>query len=265
MKEQILDKEERFHDHWAAGADLGAVHPVQFFEACTAPENRWIISKLGNIEGKKVLELGCGFGEGSVYFAMQGADVTASDLSEGMLDVAARAAEYYHTHIKTVKCSADHLPFPDESFDIVYAANMLHHVDLEQTLKEASRVLKGGGTFASIDPLAHNPVINVYRRMASEVRTEDEHPLKIKEIKIFKKYFTKVTCRASWFFTLAVFLKYYFIDHADLKERYWRKVLDESQEIEGLYCRLEKLDHKFLHMFPFFKKYCWNISVVCKK
>lgn len=265
MKEQILKKEEKFHDHWAAGVDLEAVHPVHFFEACTAPENRWIKSKLGNMKGKKILELGCGFGEGSVYFAMQGADVTASDLSEGMLDVAEKVAEYNHTHIKTVKCSADNLPFQDESFDIVYAANMLHHVDLERTLQEASRVLKRGGIFASIDPLAHNPIINIYRRMASEVRTEDEHPLKMKEIKTFKKYFSKITCRASWFFTLIVFLKYYFIDHVDLRERYWRKILDESQEIEGLYCKLEKLDIKILKIFPFLKKYCWNISVVCKK
>ena len=140
MQKKILDREERFHDDWAFGADIGTVHPVRFFTACTAPENRWIMSKLGNIKGKKILELGCGLGEGAVYFAMQGADVTASDLSEGMLDMAEKVARHNHTTIKTMKCSADNLPFEDESFDIVYAANLLHHVDIRQTLKEVKRV-----------------------------------------------------------------------------------------------------------------------------
>lgn len=265
MKEQILDKEEKFHDGWAAGADIDEVHPVQFFTACTAPENRWIREKLGDIKGKKILELGCGLGEGAVYFAMQGGDVTASDLSEGMLKMAGKVADDNHTSIKTVKCSADSLPFEDGCFDIVYAANLLHHVDIEQTLKEAQRVLKKGGIFASWDPLAHNPVINVYRHMASNVRTEDEHPLKIKELQIFKKYFSDVRCKSFWFFTLAVFLKYYFIDHVDINERYWKKIIDEAREIEKLYGRLERMDKKFLHIFPFLKKYCWNIAVVCRK
>ena len=81
------------------------------------------------------------------------------------------------------------MPFPDSTFDVVYAANLLHHVDIEETLIEAKRILKPDGVFVSWDPLAHNPVINIYRRLAMGVRTEDEHPLKMKEIAFFKKHF----------------------------------------------------------------------------
>lgn len=145
MKTEILKKEEEFHDEWASGVDVASVHPVKYFTACSAPENRWILTGLGNLKGKKILELGCGMGEASVYFAMQGAEVTASDLSEGMLKIAEAVAVHNGVKIKTVKCSADSLPFDSGTFDVVYAANLLHHVDIETTLGEVHRVLKEGG------------------------------------------------------------------------------------------------------------------------
>lgn len=265
MKEEILLKEEAFHDKWADGVHLEDVHPVEFCTACTAPENRWIISRLGSLKGKKILELGCGLGEASVYFAMCGADVTATDLSEGMLAVASGVAKQNGVKISTAKCSADQLPFDDKSFDIVYAANILHHVDIAKTLDEAKRVLKKGGQFASWDPLAHNPVINIYRKMAMSVRTADEHPLKMRELEFFKNRFETMKYQTTWFFTLAIFLKYYFIDHVDIKGRYWKKIIKDADEIEPIYNKLEKWDKKFLKVFPFFKRYCWNIAIVCKK
>jgi SAM-dependent methyltransferase len=63
------------------------------------------------------------------------------------------------------------------SYDIVYLANVIHHVhDRERLFAGIDRALKPGGRFFSIDPVAYNPVINRYRSMATEVRTEDEGP-----------------------------------------------------------------------------------------
>lgn len=266
MNQKILNKEEQFHDQWAAGVDIQDVHPIEAFTACTAPENRRIVELLGDVCGKKILELGCGLGEASIYFAMNGGDVTASDLSEGMLEVASNTAKRFGVTIKTQKCSADDLPFADYSFDVVYAANLLHHVNIEDTLYEARRVLKKGGIFVSWDPLAHNPVINIYRRMAVKVRTKDEHPLKMKELRIFKKYFSEVSHDCTWLFTLWIFLKYYFIDHVDMnQERYWKKIITDHEKLKPIYIKLEKIDKKLLNLFPVLKRYCWNIVVFCQK
>ncbi|MDY6950051.1 MAG: class I SAM-dependent methyltransferase, partial [Thermodesulfobacteriota bacterium] len=217
-----MRREEVFHDGWSQSIDIHSVHVDDFFTACTAPENRLILKRLGSLSGQRVVDLGCGAGEASVYFAKMGAEVIATDLSKGMLKVATRLAEAHGVSIATRQCSADDTPFPAESFDIAYAANLLHHVEIEDALREANRVLKKGGVFVSWDPLAHNPIINVYRRLASSVRTEDEHPLSMSQLRLFRKHFSRVEYETTWLATLLVFMKFFLVDRIDPnKERYW--------------------------------------------
>jgi ubiquinone/menaquinone biosynthesis C-methylase UbiE len=263
---QTPANEEGFHDDWADGISVDDVKVDEFFETCTSPENRWLLESLGNIEGKKILELGSGAGEGAVYMAKQGAQVTASDISSGMLNLVRRVADHHGVEVATVQCSAEKIPFEDESFDIVYAANVLHHVDLDATLAEAKRVLKPGGIFASWDPLAHNPLINLYRRMAKDVRTDDEHPLRMRDVKVFRKYFGEVQVTTTWFFTLWIFMRFYLIERVDPnKERYWKRILTEHKRLEPTYRRLERLEHFLLRAVPFLRRYCWNIVLLARK
>ncbi len=236
------------------------------FEVATCPENRHIISQLPPLKGKRVLELGCGAGEASVYLAKQGASVVAGDLSEGMLKVALNLAEKHSVSIETLKFSADRIPSEDECFDIVYAANLLHHVDIEKTLKECSRVLKPGGTFASWDPLAHNPAINIYRSMATKVRTEDEHPLTIEDLELFENMFSKVEFKMTWLFSLWIFLKFFLVDRIHPNsDRYWKRVVTHHREIEPTYKKLERVDNWILKSFPFLRRYCWNVVAIAVK
>jgi ubiquinone/menaquinone biosynthesis C-methylase UbiE len=259
-------KEEKFHDEWADSMDLKELMVNESFEACTSPENKYIIKRLGNIKGKKILELGCGGGEASVYFAKKGAIVTATDISGGMLKVVNKLAKTHHVKVKTAQCRSDKIPFPNESFDIVYAANLMHHVKHTPTLKESYRVLKKGGLFISYDPLAHNPLINIYRRMATDVRTDDETPIKMKDLNGFKKIFSKVEYETFWFFTLWIFIRFYIFERVDPnKERYWKKILIEHKRLRKTYNRLEKLDKILFKIMPFMKRFCWNIVIIAKK
>ncbi len=85
---------------------------------------------------------------------------------------------------------------PAGGYDYVYGANVLHHVtDVEATLLRARHALKSGGMCLFWDPIAYNPVINVYRRMATQVRTEDERPLRRQILPLFRKHFTEVQHR----------------------------------------------------------------------
>lgn len=267
MKKSLSElSEEEFHDNWAESINIDEVMVDEFFEACTSPENRIILEYLGDINEKSLLEIGCGAGEASVYFAKKGAIVTATDLSNGMLNVVNLVAKKHHVNVITKQCFADKLPFPENTFDIVYAANILHHVNIFDTVEEVKRVLKTGGVFVCWEPLAHNPAINIYRRIATEVRTTDEHPLRMSELKEIKKKFQQVTAKGTWFFTLYIFVKYYFIDKINPnKERYWKKILIEHKKLESLYNKLERIDNLFLKAFPFLKRYCWNIVLICKK
>ena len=66
------------------------------FEAPTALENQFILGQMGDLRGKKILDIGAGLGESSVYFALRGAQVTTTDISPLMvskiLDLARRFA-----------------------------------------------------------------------------------------------------------------------------------------------------------------------------
>ena len=59
--------------------------------------------------------------------------------------------------------------FPKVRFDFVYVANTIHHVTSKENLfSQMRRALKPGGWFFSWDPLAYNPLINVYRKNGHE-------------------------------------------------------------------------------------------------
>ena len=60
MQDDILQKEQQFHDQWAAVIDVDGIRVADYFEACTAPENRFILQQLGDLRDKYLLDLGCG-------------------------------------------------------------------------------------------------------------------------------------------------------------------------------------------------------------
>jgi SAM-dependent methyltransferase len=266
MQDEILKKEQVFHDRWAAAIDVEGIRVSDYFEACTAPENRFILKHLGDVRGKYLLDLGCGAGENSVYFASRGANCVASDYSPGMVEVALKLAAANGVAVQGRVINAMSIDFPDNTFDIVYASNLLHHIpDPKLTLQEMHRVLKPGGVACFWDPLKHNPIINVYRRMATEVRTEDEQPLDIKIVDFIRSLFSQTLYDTFWLASLWIFLQFYLIEKVNPnEERYWKKIIIEQQRLEKAYLRLETIDNG-LKKLPLMKRFAWNLAVVARK
>jgi len=266
MDDSILKKEEKFHDDWAKDIDPKDVDVDSLGLICTLPEIKYIISELGDLKGKKILDIGCGWGEASVLFAKRGADVTASDLSGQMLELTSKVAKLHGVEVSIHKSSSTGINLPDESFDIVYMANLLHHVDIESTTTEVYRVLKPGGIFVSWDPVKYNPIINIYRRIATQVRTEDEHPLSIGDVKRIEAKFGEIKTNFFWLFTLLIFIKFYFLEKVHPNaERYWKKMVSDHKKIESLYLALEKIDNFLLKFIPPLRWMCWNIVIFATK
>lgn len=255
--------EEVFHDGWAASTDVTKIDVRQMNEACTAPEMRHIRRALGNLKGRTLLDVGCGLGEASVYFALLGADVTASDISPGMCDAARRLAEHNGVKIITHVSASEDLGFPaDTMFDVIYTGNTLHHVDIAATMPLLLKHLKPAGVFVSWDPVAYNPAINYYRRKAMEVRTADEHPLRLRDIRAVQGCFKESRLAWFWLSTLLIFIIMKFVQQRDPnKERYWKKVVEEAATWAWLYWPLEKLDRLLLHI-PFLRPLCWNVVII---
>ena len=120
---------------------------------------------LGPLEGRDVLELGCGLGELSTVLARSGARLTALDLSPGSIRVARRRAEQHGVadQIRFVVAPGERLPFPDECFDVAVGKAVLHHLDASLAAPELHRVLRRGGRAAFAEPLATNPLVEFAR------------------------------------------------------------------------------------------------------
>jgi 2-polyprenyl-3-methyl-5-hydroxy-6-metoxy-1,4-benzoquinol methylase len=255
--------EEAFHDEWASSVDVTQINVRQMNEACTAPEMRYIRKVLGDLKGRTLLDVGSGLGEASVYFALLGAEVTATDISPGMCDAARRLAEHNGVRISTHISAAEDFGFPaDCKFDIIYMGNLLHHVDIAATLRRLVKHLKPNGIFVSWDPVLYNPLIMIYRRRATRVRTPDEHALRLCDIRLVQSHFRESHTRWFWLTTLLIFCLMAVVQRRDPnKERYWKKVVEEADRWAWLYRPLELLD-KVLLTLPFLRIICWNVVIV---
>jgi SAM-dependent methyltransferase len=116
---------------------------------------------LGLRAGDRLLDLGCGAGRHAFEALRRGARVTAFDYDEAELkDVAAMASAMADAgdlpaaaRSGTTRGDATRLPFPDDTFDRIIAAEVLEHIDDDfGAIRELVRVLKPGGTIAATVP-----------------------------------------------------------------------------------------------------------------
>jgi SAM-dependent methyltransferase len=153
------------------------------------PEPRWgtwqlpesELRILGDVAGKDVLELGCGAAQWSVLLARQGARPVGLDNSERQLEHARRLMAEAGVDFALVHASAEDVPLPDESFDVVFCDHgALGWADPLLVVPEAARLLRPGGLlafsitspFASlcwnpdtdlIEPTLHRPYFGLHR------------------------------------------------------------------------------------------------------
>jgi len=89
-----------------------------------------VIELKGRLDRSKepdVLDLGCGIGRHSLLFAESGFNVTALDYSQDTLDTLQKKADEEGLNIKIIKGSYSEDMFPEESFDLILAYNVLYH------------------------------------------------------------------------------------------------------------------------------------------
>ena len=98
------------------------------------------------VQGKDVLEVGCGMGTHASMLARAGARLTAIDLTERAIAVTRRRFELFNLQGNIQRADAEQMPFADQSFDCVWSWGVIHHSSqFERCLAEVARVLRPGG------------------------------------------------------------------------------------------------------------------------
>ena len=106
----------------------------------------WMLEALGDVAGRRVLDIGCGEGRFCRVLAGLGADVTGIDFTEALIEQARASAGFDETH--SVENAEDLAGIGDESFDLAVSYIVLVDVqDYERSIRAALRVLRPGGRF----------------------------------------------------------------------------------------------------------------------
>jgi len=111
-------------------------------------ESYYIAQQWKDKNFKKVLDFGCGLGRHSIFFAKQGFDVSAFDLSVEATEHLKSWAEKENLSIDIINADMLQLPYYDNSFDAIFAYHVISHTDsvgIKKIINEISRVLKIGG------------------------------------------------------------------------------------------------------------------------
>ncbi len=192
-----LESERTFHDLQASrrARCLRGPDALRFADEEWLDHETWLrpaLARLGEVAGRRVLDLGCGHGMAAVVLARRGAAVTALDLSGGYLAEARRRAEANAVAIQFVQADGQHLPFRSASFDCIWGNAVLHHLDLEVTGRELHRVLVPGGVAVFCEPWGENPLLAWARRRLpypGKGRTADEEPLGRHDLEVLRQSF----------------------------------------------------------------------------
>ncbi len=204
MDHDRLNNEREFHNKEFGNGGRKFVN--SFYAA-----NLEVRDSLGNFisingKGNDSLVIGCGLDTWAISFCSAGAKTTAIDISDVAIEQTVSKAKECGINGDQLIClrmNAEQLEFGDQSFDVTLGSAILHHLHVENTIKGLARVLRSGGKMIFAEPLAKNPFIYLFRKLTPSLRTVDEKPLNVEDIKVIFKYFEKVECRYYYLFSFA--------------------------------------------------------------
>lgn len=169
------------------------------------------IEYFGDITGKRLLDLGCGDGRSSLFFAKRGAHVVAVDISEVAIQNISEFCQANHiNNITPIKCSAFEIA-ELEPFDFVFGNMILHHIEPFDVFAEVLRksIVPGGKAYFRENSAFSNLLIWFRDNLVGKYGIpkggdDDEFPLMPKEVDLLKQYFSvEIVYPELLFFRLA--------------------------------------------------------------
>lgn len=212
------------------------------------------IMDLKTIEGKGILDVGCGNGQCSVLFAMKGATSFGCDISPVGIQIAEAIA---NTNGVSHRChftvqNASSMNYPDGFFDIVLFREVLHHaIKYPGVRDETLRVLKRGGLVICAEGLKGNVFFQIARLFTMRgMEDRGDVMLTVPDLEKFTEGFSEYQLEMMSLFFMS--------------KRIFRKYLCFAPA-RWLVFMCKKLDDVVLRLFPILKRYCGECIVVLRK
>jgi 2-polyprenyl-3-methyl-5-hydroxy-6-metoxy-1,4-benzoquinol methylase len=190
-----LVQEAQFFDRWAEES-IKKLEPIdpRVVDRYRRPGKKYAkeycINLLGNMKGKRILDVGCGEGEDAVLLAKLGAIVTGFDVSPGAVEVAKKRAELdgVADRVSFICAPLSEAQLPQGHFDVIWFDNILHHVldELHFVMSKILASAKPGGKLICIEPVNLNKTLRKIRFLVpvhTEV-TPGERPLEKRDLAV---------------------------------------------------------------------------------
>jgi SAM-dependent methyltransferase len=156
----------------------------------------WGFDGLGELEGQKVLEVGCGDGGLSCLMAMCGAQVYSTDLQHARLKRAAELVRHHRLEARVHLFASDVYvpPLAPGTFDLVVTRSVLVLVDRSRVLPVLTRLMKPGAHALFVENLDGHPLVSAWRRVTGTQGGPFGY-FTAREIAELKRYFSEVDVR----------------------------------------------------------------------
>jgi ubiquinone/menaquinone biosynthesis C-methylase UbiE len=126
------------------------------------------LEEIGDPQGKKVLELGCGWGKFGVLLGTKGAEVIGLDIGICLVRAANWLAKHNLTSAAFMQADMCQIPLKSKSVDLVFGISVLHHLPeelVQKTLAEAHRLLAPGGKAIFYEPVENSKLFNFLQNL----------------------------------------------------------------------------------------------------
>ena len=259
--------ESQFYDRYAEQLSPEQLAPQNVF-APTCLENLYVLEQFGDLKGKRVLDIGCGQGDTSVFFARGGAEVHALDVSEKMVSMTAELARLHGVdgRVHAQACRVEDMKYADDYFDLVFADGVLHHLDMPQAVPSIVRVMKPGGRGVFLEPQKGSIFSEVYRFFATDLRTTDERPLEQRDFDFLAGQFGRINHREYHLVSLALFtMRFVTLKLSGKAFPYWMDEVRQGKYHPQLLRRLQNVDEWVFRRFPSLRQYAWLTVIVGEK
>ncbi len=251
---EILEIEQNFHDKYAETLDWDkAIGEFMSYESDRiSPVEQYFKEIIGDVKGKRILDVGSGHGNCALRLAKMGGSVSSIDISQKIIEGCRHRAAKNNVSVDFHVMDACTLEFNGDEFDLVVGFRTIHHLpDVGRFYMEARRVLKKKGRLILVEPQKYNPFVEFGRKFIKpHDRTQTEHPLVPSDIRLAKKIFGNLETHEFEFLSVV--------------SLFFKQVVN-IPALYNIFLKILIPTDNILSMVPFLKPLYWQIVLICIK